>query len=141
MSNIDRKSQFIKMYYKWIIDCLTEDENYEVLAFFQLGCDICVRQKELLSIEWSQINFPYIHNIENSTNKYPYFYSPLNVSNSTIDTINKLWTENTDTNTRIFKHNLQWYINAIRESSGDIDFNGHMMRRIGIVLKCDILGK
>ena len=48
MNKLDRTYEFAKMYYDWVYKCLVEDEKYEELAFFKLGIDLMVRQKELI---------------------------------------------------------------------------------------------
>lgn len=64
MKEINREYEFACMYYDWVCECLEEDEKYEELAFFKLGVDLMVRQKELTSIKFSQIEFPYVKDIQ-----------------------------------------------------------------------------
>ena len=64
MKKTNRTYEFSKMYYDWVCKCLTEDEKFEELAFFKLGVDLVVRQKELIDIKFSQIDFPYVKDIE-----------------------------------------------------------------------------
>ena len=70
MKKTNRVYEFSKMYYDWVCKCLKEDEKFEELAFFKLGVDLMVRQKELTSIKFSQIEFPYVKDIQ--VMKYQY---------------------------------------------------------------------
>jgi len=129
---MDRQYEFVRMYYNWIRKCLIEDKKYEVLAFFTLGCDICVRQQDLINITWEQVNYPYIYNIQ--IKKYssidnPKYYDSKEISENTYFTIINGCTKSNNSE-RLFKHNLQWYIEEIRNSCGDKMFNGHLMRNM-----------
>lgn len=148
MKEISRAYKFASMYYDWVCKCLEEDEKYEELAFFKLGVDLMVRQKELASIKFSQIEFPYVKDIqvmkvikvpveqtEDDDREYKYrfaepsYYEPRSISKSTYDAINRLWTEDKE---KIFEKSSVEYTRSIVESIGDDRFNAHMMRSIGI---------
>ena len=136
------------MYYDWVCECLEEDGKYEELAFFKLGVDLMVRQKELTSIKFSQIEFPYVKDIqvmkvvkipaeptEEGDREYKYrfaepsFYEPRLISRDTYDSVNRLWSKGKE---KIFEKSALEYSQSIKESIGDSRFNGHMMRSIGI---------
>ena len=133
------------MYYDWVCQCLTEDEKFEELAFFKLGVDLMVRQMELMSIKFSQIEFPYVKDIqimkvkkvpvEDKNGEYRYrlvepsYYEPRPITQSTYDLVNKLWVEGKD---KIFNKSSLEYASSIADSIGDGRFNAHMMRSIGI---------
>lgn len=132
---MNRQYEFAKLYYDWIVKCLTKDEQWEVLAYFVLGCELCVRQKELMSIEWNQIEFPYVNNIRISKVKPTgavEFYPPKEISKNTMDLLNKTWNRRS---IKLFNKEQYYYIYRIRESCGDSTFNGHVMRTLGIQFK------
>ena len=154
MKEISREYEFASMYYNWVCECLEEDEKYEELAFFKLGVDLMVRQKELTSIKFSQIEFPYVKNIqvmkiikvpveptEDDDREYKYrfaepsFYEPRPISKTTYDLVNKLWVEGKE---KIFEKTAMEYSQSIKESIGDSRFNAHMMRSIGTQFLAEI---
>lgn len=134
----NRQCEFAKMYYKWVCDCLTKDEMWEELALFKLGVNTAVRQMELLTITYSQIEFPIIKKIpilkryKNQTTQY--YHNDIIISDDTFDTINRIWNNQLDPNEKIFKHNMNYYVKRIAESIGDSRFNGMVMRSIGVCL-------
>ncbi|GLB26541.1 hypothetical protein LXJ15735_27820 [Lacrimispora xylanolytica] len=129
---MDRVRDFVNMYCRWVEDRLTEDEKWEELAFFELGIDLGVRQGELLSIKWNQIDYPYIKNIRilkpNSADDY---YPPKEISYSTMKILNMLQ----NNNEFVFTKDIVKMIESIRKSIGDNQFSGHMMRKFKIALK------
>jgi hypothetical protein len=132
---MNRKYQFAKMYYDWVTKCLIDDNEYETLAYFMLGCDLCIRKSELINIKWSQIESPFINNIEimkklNKDTKT--FYPPREYSKPTA---NAMYLGCCNDSEKLFNNNSQWYIDRIIKSSGDDMFNGHVMRRLGIELR------
>lgn len=133
---MDRVAKFANMYCRWIEDCLTEDEKWEELAFFELGIDLGVRQKELLSIKWSQVEFPYVNDIAILKATFAgQYYSPKEISRSTIKILNKLPTDRA----LVFSKDVSQMTESIRESIGDSQFSGHMMRKFGAILKTSCL--
>lgn len=154
LKEISREYEFASMYYDWVCECLEEDEKYEELAFFKLGVDLMVRQKELTSIKFSQIEFPYVKDIqvmkivkipveptEDDDREYKYrfaepsFYKPRPISKATYDLVNKLWVEGKE---KIFEKSAMEYSQSIKESIGDSRFNAHMMRSIGTQFLAEI---
>ena len=154
MKEISREYKFASMYYDWVCECLEEDEKYEELAFFKLGVDLMVRQKELTSIKFSQIEFPYVKDIQvmkivkvpvepteedDREHRYrfaePSFYEPRAISRATYDLVNRLWSEGKE---KIFEKSAMEYLQSIKESIGDNRFNGHMMRGFGLCFKTEI---
>lgn len=154
MKEISREYKFACMYYDWVCECLEDDKKYEELAFFKLGVDLMVRQKELTSIKFSQIEFPYVKDIqvmkvvkvpveptEDADREYKYrfaepsFYEPRLISRDTYDSVNRLWSEGKE---KIFEKSALEYSQSIKESIGDSRFNGHMMRGFGLCFKTEI---
>ena len=154
LNEVSREYEFASMYYDWVCECLEEDEKYEELAFFKLGVDLMVRQKELTSIKFSQIEFPYVKDIqvmkvvkvpveptEDDDREYKYrlaepsFYEPRPISRTTYDLVNRLWSEDKE---KIFEKSALEYSQSIKESIGDSRFNGHMMRSFGLCFKTEI---
>ena len=139
MNKTNRTYEFSKMYYDWVCKCLTEDEKFEELLFFKLGVDLMVRQKELMSIKYSQVEFPYVKNIQvlkiNPDMPQPTYYQPREISRDTYDLLNKIWSKDRD---KIFDKPIQTYVKSIKESIGDTNFNGCYMRNLGIKLKCTV---
>lgn len=135
--NANRVYDFSKMYYNWVCDCLAKDKKYEELAFFKLGVELAVRQKELIEIKYSQIDFPYVNDIEvkkiTENMTVPSYYPSREISRDTYDLINTIGDDG-DLG-RIFKKSSQEYIESIRESIGDGHFNGHYMRKLGATLQ------
>lgn len=129
---MDRTVDFVKMYCNWAKKCLANDSKWEELAFFKLGLDLGVRQKELISIRWDQIDFPYVKGIkilkESPTQRY---YLPKEISIVTKMTLNELSTDRE----LIFTKDATKMIDSIRESIGDNLFHGHMLRKFSIILK------
>lgn len=154
LKEISREYEFASMYYDWVCECLEEDEKYEELTFFKLGVDLMVRQKELTSIKFSQIDFPYVKDIrvtkvvkipveptEDDDREYKYrfaepsFYESRLISRDTYDSVNRLWSEGKE---KIFEKSAMEYSQSIKESIGDSRFNGHMMRGFGLCFKTEI---
>lgn len=136
---MNRKYKFAKSYYNWVIDSLTEDEKWEELAFFRLGVELMLRQRELLKIEWSQIEYPYVKNIEKST-KTEYKkknYITKEISIKTYEALNKIWCSGCAGN--IFKKAPYKYARSISESIG-IEFHSLYLRKLGIMLLVDHVG-
>lgn len=133
--NIKRSYEFAHMYYDWIIQCLEKDEKWTELAFFRLGVDLGVRQHELASITWEQIEYPYVNNIQmtkkiktyQSDSTTPRYYEPKEISRQTYDTLNMIYRKGC--NGKIFVENPLRYIVSISESAG-VEFRGHYMRSI-----------
>lgn len=134
--NTNRVYDFSKMYYNWVCDCLAKDKKYEELAFFKLGVELVVRQKELIEIKFSQIDFPYINNIEvkkiSKNLNVPSYYPAREISRDTYDLLNMFYRDDLG---KIFNKSSQEYIESIRESIGDGHFNGHYMRKLGATLQ------
>ena len=129
MIRTDREYEFAKMYFDWVCRCLEEDELYEELAYFRLGTELSIRQLELSNIKFSQVEYPYILNIKISKkNQLNTTYDPMKISKETYDAINKI--DNGDRD-KIFVNPPLHYINKIRMSIGDIEFNGVRIRKIG----------
>ena len=139
MNKLDRTYEFAKMYYEWVCKCLVVDEKYEELAFFKLGIDLMIRQKELINIKYSQIYFPYVKDIQimkiYPNMSTPMYYKPKEISRDTYDLLNKLWSKDKD---KIFDKPVQTYVKSIKESIGDTNFDGCYMRNLGIKLKCTV---
>jgi hypothetical protein len=154
LKEISREYKFACMYYDWVCECLEEDKKYEELAFFKLGVDLMVRQKELTSIKFSQIEFPYVKDIqvikvvkipveptEDDDREYKYrladpsFYEHRIISRDTYDSVNKLWSEGKE---KIFEKSAMEYSQSIKESIGDSRFDGHMIRGLGSYFKTEI---
>lgn len=151
MKATSREYEFASMYYDWVCECLEEDEKYEELAFFKLGVDLMVRQMELMNIKFSQIEFPYVKNIqimkikkvpiEGEDGEYRYrmaepsYYKPRPISKDTYELVNKLRSEGKD---KIFEKSAMEYSQSIKESIGDSRFNAHMMRSIGTQFLAEI---
>lgn len=139
---LNRRYRFAKIYYNWILDCLAEDEKWEELAFFRMGVDLMVRQHELARIEWNQIEYPYVHNIEISKRINPLddnekkYYEPRQISWQTYDSLNKIWNDRCDG--KIFTENLMHYIGSISVSAG-VDFRGTYLRSLGIALMSGLI--
>ena len=150
MKKTNRTYEFSKMYYDWVCKCLTEDEKFEELAFFKLGVDLAVRQKELIDIKFSQIDFPYVKDIEVKKIKKipkdptseddrdyeyviaePSYYPPREISKDTYDCI-RLYCIGDN---KLFRKSSQDYIESIIESIGDGMFNGHIIRKLGTILR------
>ena len=137
-----RKYQFAKIYYNWVIDCLTEDKKWEELAFFRLGVDLMVRQHELARIEWSQIRYQYVYNIEISKRVSPLecnekrYYEPKVISMQTYNALTKI--RNEGCTGKIFPNDPMRYIGSISESIG-VDFRGTYLRSLGIILKVGLI--
>lgn len=136
---VTRRYQFAKMYYDWVIDCLTEDKKWEELAFFRLGVDLMVRQHELTTIEWSQIDYPYVKNIEISKRvknelqiQREKYYEPKEISIQTYTALNRIW--NNECTSKIFNKDPIRYIGSIYESIG-AEFRGTYLRSLGVLLK------
>lgn len=129
---MDRVRDFVNMYCRWVEDRLTEDEKWEELAFFELGIDLGVRQGELLSVKWSQIDYPYVKNIRIlKPNTVEDCYPPKEISYSTMKILNMLQ----NNNEFVFTKDIVKMIESIRKSIGDNQFSGHMMRKFKIALK------
>ena len=128
------------MYYDWVCKCLTEDEKFEELLFFKLGVDLMVRQKELMSIKYSQIEFPYVKNIQvlkiNPNMSQPTYYQPREISRDTYDLLNVVCDKDKD---KIFDKPTQRYVRSIIKSIGDGNFNALYLRKLGMILKCNEL--
>lgn len=150
MKKTNRTYEFAKMYYDWVCNCLTKDGKDEELTFFMLGVDLAVRQKELINIEYSQINFPYVENIKvmkvskipkeptkDDDRDYKYvidnssYYPPREIRHETYDYIKCFCNKEG----KLFTKSSQDYIASIVESIGDGTFNGHMFRRLGTLLR------
>ena len=134
---MDRKIEFTQYYYDWIVKCLRVDNKLETLAFFMLGCDIGVRQKELASITWKQLDFPYINNVQVfkvRNNKTQDYYYPLKFSSDTASAIHVGCTNKCE---KLFSKDAIWYVDQIRKSCGDDRFSGHDMRRIAAIKRLD----
>ena len=140
MKKTNRTYEFSKMYYDWVCKCLTEDEKFEELLFFKLGVDLMVRQKELMSIKYSQIEFPYVKNIQvlkiNPNMSQPTYYQPREISRDTYDLLNVVCDKDKD---KIFDKPTQKYVRSIIKSIGDGNFNALYLRKLGMILKCNEL--
>ena len=140
MKKTNRTYEFSKMYYDWVCKCLTEDEKFEELLFFKLGVDLMVRQKELMSIKYSQIEFPYLKNIQvfkiNPNMSQPTYYQPREISRDTYDLLNVVCDKDKD---KIFDKPTQRYVRSIIKSIGDGNFNALYLRKLGMIMKCNEL--
>ena len=136
MKKTNRTYEFSKMYYDWVCKCLTEDEKFEELAFFKLGVDLMVRQKELMSIKYPQVEFPYVKNIQvlkiNPNMPQPTYYQPREISRDTYDLLNVVCDKDND---KIFDKPTQRYVESIIKSIGDGNFNALYLRKLGMMLK------
>ena len=136
MKKTNRTYEFSKMYYDWVCKCLTEDEKFEELLFFKLGVDLMVRQKELMSIKYSQVEFPYVKNIQvlkiNPNMPQPTYYQPRKISRDTYDLLNVVCDKDKD---KIFDKSAQRYVESIIKSIGDGNFNALYLRKLGIIMK------
>ena len=133
-----KKIKFAKMYYQYVCDCLTEDKLWEELALFKLGADVYVRQNELLSITYSQIDFPMVRKVPilkiYKGQKRQYYYNDIRISEDTYRSIIDIWYQDSSEDDRIFKRPMEYYIKRIQSSTGDNQFSHHMMRHIGAML-------
>ena len=136
MKKTNRTYEFSKMYYDWVCKCLTEDEKFEELLFFKLGVDLMVRQKELMSIKYSQVEFPYVKNIQvlkiNPDMPQPTYYQPREISRGTYDLLNVVCDKDKD---KIFDKPAQKYVESIVKSIGDGNFNALYLRKLGMIIK------
>lgn len=136
MIKTNRAYEFAKMYYNWVCECLTKDEKFEELVFFKLGVDLAVRQKELIDIKFSQVEFTCVKDIEvkkmSPNITHPAYYPPRDITRATYNLLKKL--QNDSDSDKIFNKSSQDYIASIIESIGDGTFNGHMLRRLGTTL-------
>lgn len=136
MKKTNRTYEFSKMYYDWVCKCLTEDEKLEELLFFKLGVDLMVRQKELMSIKYSQVKFPYVKDIQvlkiNPDMPQPTHYQPREISRDTYDLLNVVCDKDKD---KIFDKPAQRYVESIIKSIGDGNFNAIYLRKLGMMLK------
>ena len=117
--------------------CLQRDNKLDVLAFFRLGCDLGVRQKDLVNITWKDIDCPWINHFVKSEvdDSKSYLISGV-FSSDTAQTI----VDGCDKKINVlFPNKTFYYVNQIIESCGDIKFSGHDMRRMSLVL--DLIGK
>lgn len=129
---MNRTVDFVKMYCNWVESCLLDDNKLEELAFFKLGLDLCVRQKELIAIKWEQVDFPYVENIKILKATFAgKFYPPREISLNTMEVLNELSTDREF----IFTKDISKMIDSIRESIGDDLFSGHMLRKFGATLR------
>lgn len=141
----DRHYEFAKMYYNWVCDCLTEDKMWEELALFRLGVECPVRQNELLSITYLQINGLYIENVP-ILKKYKgqqtqFYYNKVEMSPDTMFVLLRIWDSNSHPLDKIFKHPMRYYVKRIRTSIGDERFNGKTISGIGMQFLYDKLCK
>lgn len=136
---MDRSFEYTKMQYEWIIKCLTEDDKWEELAFFELGVDLGIRIAELKNIKWEQIDFPLVKDVKISKSKSKEeYYKPLEISLNAFEAINRIYDKRVDG--YIFQYNPYHYIRGISESIGTI-FNGNNMRSISLVFKANQIQK
>lgn len=151
MNKTNRAYDFSKMYHDWVCKCLIEDEKFEELIFFKLDIDLVIRHKEITNIKLSQINFPYVKNIKinkirktlkeitdaNGCIDYEYviakpsYYQPKKISKDTYNYIKLYFGKQNE----LFSKSSQYYISSIAKSIGDSNFSGHILRKLGIVLK------
>jgi hypothetical protein len=112
-----------------MIHCLENDGLYEELAFVRLGVDLALRGKDLLSIKWSQVNFPFVSDI--CISKLSRVCSPMKISQDTMDALNNLQHGKSEL---IFNKPSVQYIKNIQKSIGDSEFKLYFLRHIGLVL-------
>ena len=62
--NLLKRYEFAQEYYDKVCKSLEIREMWEELAWFKLGVELCIRQNELPSIRYSQIDFPMVKNIK-----------------------------------------------------------------------------
>ena len=117
---MDRNYEYNWNYYHWTINCLKEDKKYEELAFFMLGVDLMLRQQEVIKLDFDQF-------IPHTCDKY----KPVDINVSTLDAVKRLYAMG---KVKLFDKSPIYYTNSIRESNGDMYFNGHMMRGIGLAI-------
>jgi integrase len=126
----DKGKEFYQSYYTQLIERLENTGSDEDIAFVRLGTNLSLRSREILSLKWSQVNYPYINDIYiEKLNKY---YPPLTISEETVNALKKLPRSN-DCDL-IFNMPSNRYIERIRKSVGEINgivFSAPMMRRIG----------
>ncbi len=129
---MDRNYEYNRNYYQWTIKCLEEDEKYEELAFFMLGVDLMIRQSELMALTFDQFEFPFVKDIKMMKQTLiSKKYNPKTINISTFETVNKLYANG---KTKLFDKSPSYYIESIKKSNGDMYFNGHMMRGIGLAV-------
>ncbi len=139
---MDRSYEYNQNYYDWTIKCLEEDEKYEELAFFMLGVDLMIRQSELINLTFEQFKFPFVNDIK--IMKIPKGslpdkkYAPKIISLRTANAVNKIFVAD---KTKLFDKPLIYYIDSIRKSNGDKNFNGHLMRDIGLSIMLEKITK
>ena len=139
---MDRSYEYNQNYYDWTIKCLEEDEKYEELAFFMLGVDLMIRQSELMNLTFDQFDFPFVNDIkimkipkDSLSDKK---YDPKIISLSTANAVNKIFVVG---KTRLFDKSPLYYIDSIRKSNGDMNFNGHLMKGIGLSITLEKIAK
>ena len=132
---MNREYEYSWKYFNWTIKCLIEDEKYEELAFFRLGIDLLIRQSELINLTFEQFDFPYVKDIrimKPINGALPKTtYQPKTITINTYDAVNKI---SKDGKARLFDKPAQYYVDSIRKSNGDMYFNGHMMRSLGLLM-------
>lgn len=139
---MDRSYEYNQNYYDWTIKCLEEDEKYEELAFFMLGVDLMIRQSELMNLTFDQFDFPFVNDIkimkmpkDSLSDKK---YDPKIISLNTVNAVNKIFVVG---KTRLFDKSPIYYIDSIRQSNGDKNFNGHLMKGIGLSITLEKIAK
>lgn len=139
---MNRIYEYNQNYYDWTVKCLKEDEKYEELAFFMLGVDLMIRQSELMNLTFDQFEFPYVKDIkimkipkDSLSDKK---YDPKIISLNTANAVNKIFVVG---KTKLFDKSPIYYIDSIRKSNGDKNFNGHLMKGIGLSITLEKIAK
>lgn len=134
--NLLKRYEFAQEYYDKVCKSLEIREMWEELAWFKLGVELCVRQNELLSIRYSQIDFPMVKNIKILKKRSPddeaHYYDDKRISTGTHQTILKIRPYYSP-NDAIFNHPAQYYSNCIKSIVGGLPFNNCFMRTIGTI--------
>jgi integrase len=137
----DRALEYCEEYYDRLNRCLIKDNLFEELLFVRLGVELGLRTKEITLLTWDQIEFDkgIISKIKVSKNNpvYPdkdFYYDDKQVSEFTLFILKELYKRTNETND-IFNSNYLKYIDNIRTSIGDRNFNGHMLRYLSAVFR------
>jgi integrase len=133
-----RKEYCEYIYYR-IINKLKEREEYQLLSFAMLGMHLGLRQNDILKLMWEQIDFDNmkINNVHLIKGDRDVVVDSLNLETTVISVL-RIWHEQTEDKVNIFPK-LKRYETGIRigELIGDIRFNNHDLRSIGLCLKLE----
>jgi integrase len=147
----DRVLEYCEEYYDRLNRCLIKDNLLEELLFVRLGIELGLRTKEITLLTWDQIDFNegIVGKIKISKKNiaYPdedFYYDDEQVTTFTLSELKELY-KHTNKTDKVFNSNYLKYIENIRTSIGDRQFNGHMLRYFSAVFRArvyeDIISK